>query len=277
MSAACTECVSAPTDTKSAPVVASSGMRASVTPPETSVFARPAMMRHGAADLRRRQVVEQDDVGAGVGRFGGLLDALRFDFDRRPGEAARAFAMAATDPAGQAHVVVLDQDQVEQPEAMVGASADAHGVLLEGPQRRRGLAGVEDGDAPAGGVDIGARRGGNAREPLEQVERRAFGRQQRRCRPLQTGEDVARHDAIAVGHLRRETRGAAPATSANTARATSSPATTIGALASSTPRPAHAGRNRRRRRDVAAADILGQGAADRGRPPPRAPASGRRS
>src|SRR3954469_3006211 len=40
-SAAGAECVSAPTDTKSAPVIASSGSRARVTPPEISVFARP--------------------------------------------------------------------------------------------------------------------------------------------------------------------------------------------------------------------------------------------
>src|SRR5688572_26655382 len=36
------ECVSAPIETNCAPVVASSGMRASVTPPEISIFARPA-------------------------------------------------------------------------------------------------------------------------------------------------------------------------------------------------------------------------------------------
>ena len=45
MSTAGAEWVSAPTETKSAPVAASSGMRASVTPPDISVFARPRLRR----------------------------------------------------------------------------------------------------------------------------------------------------------------------------------------------------------------------------------------
>ena len=51
------------------------------------------------------------------------------------------------DAAGQADVVVLDQDAVVERRAVVGAAAGAHGVLLERAQRRRRLARVEDGDA----------------------------------------------------------------------------------------------------------------------------------
>ena len=60
MSMAGAECVSAPTETKSAPVAASSGMRSSVTPPEISIFARPRARRDGLANAVGRHVVDED-------------------------------------------------------------------------------------------------------------------------------------------------------------------------------------------------------------------------
>ena len=68
MSTAGAECVSAPIDTKSAPVGASSGTRSSVTPPEISSFARP-FAGDRFADVRRSTVVDEDDVGPGGERF----------------------------------------------------------------------------------------------------------------------------------------------------------------------------------------------------------------
>ena len=51
--------------------------------------------------------------------------------------------MAACDAAGKADVVVLDQDRVEEADAVVRRAAGADGVLLERAQRRRRLARVE--------------------------------------------------------------------------------------------------------------------------------------
>ena len=76
------EWVSAPTETKSTPVSAISRTVSSVTPPEASSVARPAIERDGLAHQRRRHVVEQDRVGAGVERLAHLVERLGLDLDR---------------------------------------------------------------------------------------------------------------------------------------------------------------------------------------------------
>ena len=64
MSMAGAECVSAPTETKFAPVAASSGIRSSVTPPEISTAARPRARGPRFADLLERHVVHEDGLDA---------------------------------------------------------------------------------------------------------------------------------------------------------------------------------------------------------------------
>ena len=76
-------------------------------------------------------------------------------------------------------MVVLDQDPVVEPEAVIGASTRAHGVLLQGAHQRCRLARVEDGDATGGRIDELPRERGDAGEPLNEVERRALAGQQR--------------------------------------------------------------------------------------------------
>ena len=66
------------------------------------------------------------------------------------------------DAAGQPDVVVLDQNAVVEPHAVIDGAAGAHRVLLERAQQRRGLARVEHDDAPARGVDELARQRGDA-------------------------------------------------------------------------------------------------------------------
>jgi hypothetical protein len=66
--------------------------RASVTPPEISVFAAPAAPPHRLDDVGRREVVEQHDVRAGAQGVVHLRQALRLDFDRQPGLATPASA-----------------------------------------------------------------------------------------------------------------------------------------------------------------------------------------
>ena len=64
-----------------------------------------------------------------------------------PGRRARASTASPTPPA--AAVVLLDQDRVEEPDAMVGPAAGGNGRLLELAQPRRRLARVEDPRAGA--------------------------------------------------------------------------------------------------------------------------------
>ena len=173
-------------------------MRSSVTPPEISILARPAMRGDRLMDLLERQVVEQDDVGAGVDRRLDIGEALRLDLDQHllPGRLhpLDGFADAAREP----DVVVLDQDPVVEARAMVAAAAGAHRVLLERAQRRRRLARVEDGDPAVGGVDVAARQRRDAGQALQEVERRPLGGQHQRRRAPDLGGDVARLAAIAV-------------------------------------------------------------------------------
>ena len=175
MSTAGAECVSAPTETKSAPVAASSGIRSSVTPPEISIFARPPRATDGFANLVERQVVEENRCRRR--RRAPRRPAARLCASisiGRSGLAPRAFATAASTPPASRDVVVLDQHRVEQSDAMVGGAAGAHRVFLERAQRRRGLSRVEHGDPPARRVDESARARRDAREPLEKIERGAL-------------------------------------------------------------------------------------------------------
>ena len=76
-------------------------------------------------------------------------------------------------------VVVLHERGVRQRHAVVDAAAAAHGVLLEHPQARRGLAGVAH--LGAGALErVGPLRGRgrDAGEVAEQVERGALGGEQ---------------------------------------------------------------------------------------------------
>ena len=73
-------------------------------------------------------------------------------------------------------MIVLDQQAVVEPHAVVLRSAHPRRIFLEQAQARDGLARVEQRCAGAGDrVDIAAGQRGDAREMLESVERRAFG------------------------------------------------------------------------------------------------------
>ncbi len=114
MSAAGAECVSEPMETQLAPSDASAGMRSSVTPPEISIRARPSIVSTACAHLIVGEVVEHDGVGAGGERLVHLAEALRLDLDRHVDAAAADAPHGLGDRAGDADVVVLDQDAVEE-------------------------------------------------------------------------------------------------------------------------------------------------------------------
>ena len=175
MSMAGAECVSAPTETKPAPVAASSGIRSSVTPPEISIGARPRV-RATASRISPSDRLSSRILSAPAASASSTCSRrLRLDFDRQPGTVtSRVRSTAAVDAAGEPDVIVLDQHRVEQSDAMVRRAAGAHRVFLERAQRRRGLSGVEHGDPPARRVDESARARRDAREPLEKIERGAL-------------------------------------------------------------------------------------------------------
>src|SRR5882724_6316778 len=97
------------------------------------------------------------------------------------------------DTAGGRGVVVLDQDAVEQGVPVVEAAPGAHCGLLQRPQARRGLAGVEQpGPGPGECLDVPAGERRDAAQPLQEVQRR----------PL-AGEDSAQRAANAQHALAR--------------------------------------------------------------------------
>ena len=96
-------------------------------------------------------------------------------------------------------VVVLDQEGVGEPHPVVRAAAAPYGVLLESAQAGRRLARVEKARVrPLERVDVGAGRGRDPRQPLDEVERDPLGRQDRDRRSFDPGEDGPRGDPVAV-------------------------------------------------------------------------------
>src|SRR5512133_3170265 len=139
-SSARAEWVSAPIETKSTPVSAIARTFSSVTPPEASSLARPP-------------------VSATAG-----LSELDGDADR----------------AGDAQVVVLDQNPVVEREPVVFSASAAHRIFLERAQSGRRLARIEDLRTGVGHrLDVASREGGDARQTAEQVERQALAREER--------------------------------------------------------------------------------------------------
>ena len=87
--------------------------------------------------------------------------------------------------AGMHQVVVLDEDGVIQPHAVIAAPAGAHRVFLQDPQPGQGLARAGDARGRALGLCHGSsRQGGDAAQMRHEIQGRALGRQQRTHRPL---------------------------------------------------------------------------------------------
>ena len=106
------------------------------------------------------------------------------------------------DPAGEAQVVVLDEQRLAQVHAVVGSAAAPHRVLLQLAQAGRGLASVEQrGVGPGQLGHATCRQRGDPRQPAEQVERGPFATQDGPGRAGDAG-NLHRYvvDAIAVGH-----------------------------------------------------------------------------
>ena len=72
-------------------------------------------------------------------------------------------------------MIVLDEDQVEQPDPMIGAASTGHRVLLETTPARGRLARVQDlGRRARHGRHVSRCERGHARKPLQEIERHPF-------------------------------------------------------------------------------------------------------
>ena len=94
---------------------------------------------------------------------------------------------------------------------MTGAAAQYHRGDVEGAEAGCGLPGMEDSAAGAGdGVDVGARRGGDAAGPLEQVEHGALGAKEAFERAVQHADDSAGIDCAPLLRAPVDAAGARP-------------------------------------------------------------------
>ena len=151
-------------------------------PPEASSANLPADHLDRLAHGGGIHVVEQHRVREpDLDHLAQLIERvdLDLDLDQMAGGGLGALEHGA-DAARDRDVVVLDQDRVVEAEAVIEAAAAAHGVFLERAQPRRGLARAADARARAGdAAHEFMRRGRDAREMAEKIERDALGRKHR--------------------------------------------------------------------------------------------------
>ena len=119
-----------------------------------------------------------------VDRLTELLEILHFDLHGhlRAGRAGRRDRLR--NRARRHDVVLLDQDSVEEPDAVIPAAADAHRIFLRRAQPREGLAGIEQPASRAlDPLGVGMGGGRRAGQKLQEIERRPFSGQERPGRP----------------------------------------------------------------------------------------------
>ena len=131
--------------------------------------------------------------------------------------ARRAPAHGRAHAAGHRAVVLLDQDRVVEPRAVVDPAAVRHRRLLERPQARRRLAGVEQPRSrpPPHRPHHPRRQRRDAREAPEEVQGGPLGHEQPARRSLHPQHAGARPAPLALGASRSI---ATPGSTANTAR-----------------------------------------------------------
>ena len=207
-SSAAAEWVSAPIEMNSTPVVATSRRFSSVMPPLASSVGPSVDVRHDLAQPLGRHVVEQQSRRAPAASASSTSASVAgLDLEREPGRRRPRAAHGLPHPAGRRGVVLLDQDRVVEPGAVVDSTARAHRGLLQRAQAGRGLARVEDLGARALDLPNGpGGRGRNAGESLEEVQRRALGAQQRPRAALQAKDGAAPRAIPLPGRAARSRR-----------------------------------------------------------------------
>ena len=223
--------VSAPTEMNCTPVLATSRSVSSVTPPLASSSARPATRRHRRAQLRRRSCCRAGSAARrppAPRRPRSSVAAL--DLERQLRGARPRPPHRLAHPAGERGVVLLDQDRVVEPGAVVGRR-----------RRRR----PRPSPAPAARASSCACRGSGRRCPRRRATQRAasVATPDSRCRKFSAvrsaGEERPRrarrpeHRAPVAPHALRGQPArldASGSSARNVASAASRPKTTPGAF-----------------------------------------------
>ncbi len=157
-SSAGAECVSAPIDSHSTPVSASSRSVCRVTPPLASSVARPSTCAT-AARSPASSMLSSSSRGAPAASASSISRASRTSTSSVSASCGACVARACDrrrDASRGGDVVLLDQDRVVEPRAVVDRAAGRHRRLLERAQAGRRLARVEHARPRA--LHRGARR-----------------------------------------------------------------------------------------------------------------------
>src|SRR5699024_5246703 len=161
---------------------------------------------HGLRELGGAEVIQHDAVHPGGENGLNLVHAV--DLHLNVGGVADPTADDAQGLGDRAlpktrgdcrEVIVLDHHGVRKPVAVVVAAADAHGVLLEGPQARGGFPGVDDaGIRACDGVDVAGGQSGDRAHALREVQGDALGGEDATGRAFDDRELLARGEAGAL-------------------------------------------------------------------------------
>ena len=165
-------------------------------------LAASGIQGHRLAHHGHIEVVQHDDVGAGIEGLTQLGQGLDLDLDRfarvETTGLVHRFHYAAT---GQ-DVVLLDEVGVIQADAMVLAAAAGDRVFLGIPQTGQGLAGVEQAALGAGQLGhVAGRDGGDAAEGLHEVQGIALAGQQYPGRAMEAKQFLIGGEQVSILHL----------------------------------------------------------------------------
>ena len=153
-----------------------------MTPPRRLEHRAAGRRATAAATCVGRHVVEQEPRRAGGQRLVDLAAVAHLDLERQVGPRRRGPPTAAPTPPASAAWFSLMRITSYRPARWLTPPPSATAALLERAQPRRGLARVEDPRGPAGRrAPPAPPRGqrGDARQPPEEVQRRALGGEQR--------------------------------------------------------------------------------------------------
>ncbi len=156
----------------------------------------------GGAHVFKAELIEHDDVGAGIQCLTQFIQILHFHFDRFAGGYLMRGCNGLRDPAAGGDVVFLDQKGVVKTDAVVVTAAAGHGVFLGQAQAGDGFAGVEQFDRCVGHqVGIALAVGGNGGERLQEVQGAAFTAEQGACGTFQAEQTLIGANLIAIADL----------------------------------------------------------------------------
>ena len=159
----------------------------------------------GSAHLVESHIVQQDDVGSGLESLFDLFKCVSFDFNDQAGKFFARTTDGGFDGVGKlvsqgGEVIILNEDLVIKANSMVGAAAAFNRVFFEAAPTRRGLAGVEDLRFCAFDcVDKLRRQGGDSGEALDKIESHALRCQDGPSLAFDVEQGLAGLEVLAIG------------------------------------------------------------------------------